>query len=254
MTTGPAHATHVIAVSGLKAEARIAAAVGVTPLSAGGDAVRLALSLEASLAAGAQAVISFGIAGGLAPGLRAGSVVVAETVDDGETAWRTDAAWRARLLAALPQARSGKIFGTDRPVAGAEAKGQLHWRSGSQLVDMESHVAARLAKQHGVPFAALRVVADPAERSLPRAALVGMRPDGRTDVGAVVRALAAKPSELPALLRIALDARAAFAALARARTQLDPQFGVSPAATGGAVSGSAPGRAAGLALAKADNR
>ncbi len=37
--------------------------------------------------------------------------------------------------------------------------------------------------QHGLPFAVLRVVADPQERDLPPAALAGMRADGTTDVG-----------------------------------------------------------------------
>lgn len=223
-TSHPKHGC-ILAVTGLAAEARIAAAPGVMTVSGGGDAARLALLLQASLAAGARAVISFGIAGGLAPGLKAGTVVVAEMIDDGETLWRTHAGWRARLLAALPQARLGKILGCDKAIEGAEGKDAAHWRTGAHLVDMESHVAARLATQYDVPFAALRIVSDPAERSLPRAALVGMRPDGTADVGAVLRALAAKPAELPALIRTAFDARAAFASLASARKQLDDLLG-----------------------------
>ena len=55
----------------------------------------------------------------------------------------------------------------DHAVATAEGKADLYRRSGAFLVDMESHIAARLAHARDVPFAALRVVADPAERTLP---------------------------------------------------------------------------------------
>lgn len=215
----------VLAVTGLRAEARIAAKAGLTTLSGGGDAARLALLLQGSLSGGAHAVVSFGIAGGLKAGLKPGTIVVADAVDDGETLFPTDAQWRRRLLTALPDAVCGTIAGQGHAVATAAHKVALRDRSGALAVDMESHVAARLAEQHGVPFAAIRVVADPAERNLPQAALVGMRADGTTDVGAVLRALVRRPSDLPALLRTALDARAAFSALASSRRCLDAMLG-----------------------------
>ena len=40
---------------------------------------------------------------------------------------------------------------------------------------MESHIVAQLAARMRLPFAVLRVIADPAERAIPPAALVGMR-------------------------------------------------------------------------------
>jgi adenosylhomocysteine nucleosidase len=216
----------LLAVTGLRAEAKIAEGRGVATLSGGGDAARLALLLQGSLANGARAVVSFGIAGGLASGLAAGTVVIADAVDDGETRWETDPHWQARLADALPGAMRGTLAGSDRAVATVADKARLHRSAGGALaVDMESHVAARLAALHQVPFAALRVIADPAERALPEAAVVGMRPDGSTDVVAVIRALARRPGELPALLRTAFDARTAFAGLAAARNHLCAVFG-----------------------------
>lgn len=222
--TAAASSFPVLAVTGLHAEARIAAGAGVATLPGGGDPMRLASLLQARLAGGACAVISFGIAGGLAPGLRAGTVIVADAVTDGDTVWTSDAEWRARLHRVLPRAQRGLLVGVDGAVSEKADKAVLHVRHGALAADMESHVAARLAARHGVPFMALRVVADPAERSLPRAALVGMRPDGSTDVGAVLRALARRPRELPGLIQTALDARAAFASLKSARRQLCDQF------------------------------
>ena len=215
----------VLAVTGLQAEARIAGGIGVATLSGGGDAARLAVLIQGSLAKGASAIISFGIAGGLAPGLPAGTVVIADRVESGEFCWDTDPQWRARLLEALPHAVRGSLAGVDEAVAGASSKTRLRGATGAVAVDMESHVAARLAALHGVPFAALRVIADPAERSLPQAALAGMRPDGSTDVRAVLSALLKRPGDVPALIHTALDARAAFAALASSRAKLSALFG-----------------------------
>ncbi len=59
----------VLLVAGLVAEARIAAGPGAVAVAGGGDAARLALLVEAAIRRGARAVLSFGIAGGLEPGL-----------------------------------------------------------------------------------------------------------------------------------------------------------------------------------------
>jgi hypothetical protein len=43
--------------------------------------------------------------------------------------------------------------------------------------------------------------------------VAGFKPDGEPDVGAVLAALAWRPWELPALIRVALEAEVAFKAL-----------------------------------------
>ncbi len=90
---------------------------------------------------------------------------------------------------------------------------------------MESHIAARVAKAKGVPFAALRVVSDaPRTCTLPKAARVAMRPTGGIDFGAVIGAVRRAPRQLPALIRTAWEAEIAFAALFRCRHALDGGF------------------------------
>lgn len=214
----------VLVVTGLAAEARIAAGAGVVTVAGGGDTERLALSVEAALRRGVRAVISFGIAGGLAPGLAPGAVLIARTIHDAAGLLPADAAWVEQLAALLPDARIDDVAGVDAAVAGADGKAELRRRTGAAAVDMESHLAARVAARHGLPFAAIRVVADPAERTLPPAALVGMRPDGTADLGAVLRSLARDPRQLAGLIRTGLDARAALTALATCRPLLDPVF------------------------------
>jgi hypothetical protein len=62
---------------------------------------------------------------------------------------------------------------------------------------------------------------------LPQAAQAGFKPDGEPDIAAVIRALARAPWALPALIRVALDAEAAFKALAVAASRFPSVPGYS---------------------------
>ncbi|ACK52151.1 hopanoid-associated phosphorylase [Methylocella silvestris BL2] len=209
----------IIAVTGLKAEAKIAAGQNVHVISGGGDGARLRRDIEAA-APGARAIISFGVAGGLAPGLQRGSLFVARKIIAADGAlFDADPDWSLALGAALGAALAD-FAGVDEAVAAVHAKRALHLRTGAHLVDMESHIAADVATRLGIPFAAVRAVADPAERQLPHAALVAMRPDGGLALGALTRSLARDPRQILQLIHTARDARAAFQSLLRGRKML----------------------------------
>lgn len=192
----------LLAVTGLAREVRILRRCGLPAVCLAGDA--------AEFAAGAGAILSIGIAGGLAADLHPGAWLVAERVD----AVATDPAWSARL-AGLLGARRGVIAGADRAVMTAADKAALRARTGGDAVDMESNLAARVAQRLGLRFAAARVVADPAERDLPPLVGVAIGRDGRVDRVAVIRALLRRPGQAAALVRVAVDAERAFAALRR---------------------------------------
>jgi hopanoid-associated phosphorylase len=213
----------VVAVTCLALEARIAAGAGVSVICS--HAAHLIVALEAAIRQGAGGIISFGIAGGLAPDLLPGDWVIAAGVRSDRGRLATDHGWARRLLAALPGAVHADIVGVDAPVADPMEKRRMRARTGAAAVDMESHIAARIAAAHGLPFAACRVVIDPAHRQLPPAALVGLRLDGTPDVGAVLGSLARQPAQLPALTRMALDLRAAGKALRRGRRLLGAGLG-----------------------------
>lgn len=198
---------------------------GVKAVAGGGDEARLAALIERTVDDGARGLISFGIAGALQPGLQPGACIVGTAVlFDGEQ-FESDAAWTAGLLAALPNARGAAVLGSSRAIATADAKAALHRKTGAAVVDMESHVVAGVAAQHGLPFAILRVVADSAEQSLPPAAVNGMKPDGRADIAAVLKSLASQPGQFPDLMRTAFAARRAMAGLLRCHRLLGPGLG-----------------------------
>jgi hopanoid-associated phosphorylase len=218
----------VIAVAGMAFEARIARGDGVEAVFAA-RADLLERALSAALARGASGVISFGTAGGLAPDLPPGALVVADAVDGPFGRIATDSAWTGQIAAALAASplaarvpvRRGVEAAVASPVTGAAGKAALFGSTGGALaVDMESHLAAAAAAAHGVPFAVCRAIVDPAWRSLPPAALAGLRDDGRTAILPVLRELARQPSQLGALLQVAADARAARTTLAEARRVL----------------------------------
>jgi adenosylhomocysteine nucleosidase len=216
----------VIAATGLRAEARIAErSAGVRAVAGGGGAETLDRLIRQAIAQGGDAIISFGLAAGLAPNLPAGRCLVGREVVHGGIRYGADPGWASRLQAALAFAQAATIAGVDRPLSTPSEKQALHAGSSAAAADMESHVVARLAAEHGLPFAVLRVVADPAEREVPPAALAGMRPDGGIDVLAVLASLAGAPRQLPALIRVAADTRRAFARLLRCHDLLGPGFG-----------------------------
>jgi adenosylhomocysteine nucleosidase len=218
----PQHRT-VIALVGMAFEAKIAAGPGVLVVCRNSRR-ELASVAESAARQGYRGIISFGVAGGLDSNLRTGDWVVASAVLESQIARATDPAWSRRLLSVISNASHAPIIGVDAPVAEPTMKRELRRTTGAAAVDMESHVVARLAAAHGLAFAAVRVIIDPAHRRVPSAALLGMAEDGRADIWAVLRDLVVRPSQLSLLIRTAIDAFAARAELLRVRQLLGPHF------------------------------
>jgi hypothetical protein len=154
-----------------------------------------------------------------------GTVLLAESIvmPDGRTADCADDLVAA-LAGALAQAGLAyhlcSIAGSDQAVATAEDKARLGMGTEAHAVDMESHGIARAAIAIQRPMAALRIVLDPAERDLPRAALVALGSNGKLRPGKLLGALMRRPSEIWGLLALARDSRAAEISLGRAAAAL----------------------------------
>lgn len=225
----------VIVVTGMAFEARIARGAGVeTVFAARADLLERALN--EAVARGCSGIVSFGTAGGLAPELAAGTLIVADAVDGPSGRIATDLPWSDQIavaLAATPlgaRLRRGLQAAVTAPLTGAVAKAALHQATGALAVDMESHVAGATAAAHGLPFAVCRAIVDPAWRTLPPAATAGLRDDGRTALGPILRELIRQPSQLGALLQLAGDARAARTSLVEARRALGEAGALRPRA------------------------
>jgi adenosylhomocysteine nucleosidase len=202
-------------VCGLRSEAaalgRAAAVSGARPECAESHARRLA-------GQGATALVSFGIAGALAPDLRAGDLLVPSVILDADG--RRHAA-SAELAARLGLALGGGVLlGSDRLVATVADKARLAAMTGAIAVDMESHRVARAAHAAGLPVLAIRAIADPAASAIPASARDSVTADGRVRVAATLLRLLIRPRELPALLGLGRHSARAHATLRRAAARI----------------------------------
>ena len=205
------------------AGARIEALADGTLLSVSGiGAVAARRGAQALVEAGASALVSFGLAGGLDPSLPAGAICLpSEVIATSGIVMPTARLWRERIGAALAGQRTiaaGRLLSSERAVASVEDKAQLFRATGAVAVDMESAAVAQVASAHGLPFVAARVIVDSAADELPRAVAVAADGAGRLKLWRLIGALALAPADLPPLFRLARRYRAAsrsLAALAR---------------------------------------
>jgi adenosylhomocysteine nucleosidase len=136
---------------------------------------------------GVDRIVFTGVAGGLAPGVNVGDVVVADAFLQhdldaspifpkyevplyGQSRFATDAALTAQLDAAvrraLPQARlhRGLIVSGDRFVStSAESRALQDALPDALAVEMEGAAFAQVCHDYGVPFAAVRTISDRAD-------------------------------------------------------------------------------------------
>jgi adenosylhomocysteine nucleosidase len=207
----------VLIVTGLVQEARIAAGPGMTVICSSSDPQQLRALLTVFDPSTIRGVISFGVAGGLDPELKSGDVVVATEVLAGDTRWLAGLALNEELIASVALGRRrvvrGGLAGVEQLVAAQAGKAALRSETGAAAVDMESHIAADYAAKAGLPFAALRVIADPASRALPELAKTAIKPNGDIDLRKVLRGVARNPLTLRALVSTGIDFNRALRSL-----------------------------------------
>lgn len=209
------------AVTGLAAEARIARRAGLAAQPSGGVPAQTRAIAEGFLRDGAEALLSFGVAGALAPGLVPGTLLVPRAVVTEEGTRflanpdRRGAALRA-LRAAGVAVEEGDILGAAAAAASPARKAELFHLTHAIAVDLESHLVAEVAARAGKPFLVLRAVADDALRALPPAAVNGLAPSGQPALGRVLASITRDPRQIGALIHLAGDTRRALDALGSA--------------------------------------
>jgi adenosylhomocysteine nucleosidase len=189
------------------------------------------------VAEGVRGLLSWGIAGGLDPALGSGALLLPDgVIGPGGQPHAFDAALVAACRGAAPPARrpgagqppargvAGALLlaGSDAVLLKPLAKAALRRRTNAAAVDMESHRIVAVARSAKLPCLAIRAVSDPSGRRLPALAADALDAFGRPLAGAVLRGLARRPWDLPALLAAGRDSRAALAALADASGALIP--------------------------------
>jgi adenosylhomocysteine nucleosidase len=199
----------VLIVTGLVQEARIAAGPGMAVICSSSDPQQLRALLTVFDPTTIRGVISFGVAGGLDPTLKSGDVVVATEVMAGDARWLAGLTLNEDLIASVAlggrRIVRGRLAGAEEVVVARHVKAALHSETGAAAVDMESHIAADYAAKAGLPFAALRVVSDPAHRALPSSAMAAIKPNGDIDLRKIMRSVVRNPMTLRDLVSTGID-------------------------------------------------
>ncbi len=158
------------------------------------------------LAQGAQALLSWGVAAGLDPGIACGSLVLPRAIVTADwNVLEVDHDWHARLHASLSPCLSvytEPIVESPAVLAHPRAKRRLHAQSGAVAADMESAALGALAREAGVPFLVVRAVSDRADHAVPPVALAALDAQGRIRTAALLGMLR-EPRSWPALAKLA---------------------------------------------------
>lgn len=155
------------------------------------------------------AIVMVGFCGAVSPQLRTGDLHVARTfyASGMPGPIEADPDLVARLESWAHAANSRLVGGasvTVNRIAGRHEKSAIHAAHGAMSVNMEDYWAARTAASHGTSFASVRAVLDTSDDELP---------DYLNDIGEgawqALRGAARHPESVPALIRLASQARMA---------------------------------------------
>lgn len=221
--TGGVGARMIGILCGLESEAaalRPALPRGVPVAVAGASSARALELARALIEAGAQALLSVGVAGALDPALRPGDLLAPRAVGIGGVRLAADPALVAALVRDCGAQPCAAVAGVDAMAATPAAKTALHAATGAAIVDMETHAVARAAAAAGRPWAALRAVADDAATRLPGWTARLIRADGRVDMRQAAWGALTHPGDWPALWRVGRASAWAHAALGGAAAGL----------------------------------
>ena len=171
---------------------------------------------QALVDAGASALMSFGMAGGLDPKLEPGSVVIPrELLSSDGVRFAASQAWREQVAAAirpLCAVTEGNLLTSSHAIETPADKAAAFRDSGAVAVDMESAAVAEVAAKHNLPFIAVRAIVDTAADTLPRAVVAASRA-GSVRIARLIGGLILAPREIVALIRLAQRYRIAMRTL-----------------------------------------
>lgn len=188
---------------------------------------------ESLLSEGAKRLISWGCAAALVGNLAPGTLTLVDSLrsEQGHPLdIRSD--WLSRVrtrLSALQPHTDGSLAESATIVATATAKADLHRRMQATVLDMETVAVAQIARQHGIPFLALRVVADPAGMDLPKAVTHSLNQAGEVVLSRLLSYLLGHPYELSGLIKLGRHFNAAQKTLKQTAQHLDTLIELSRA-------------------------
>jgi adenosylhomocysteine nucleosidase len=177
---------------------------------AGMGAGRAELAVNAAMAAmPITHLLSVGLAGACDPGLRVGEVVRAGVVIDSHTGERFE------------DERYTQVLVTADAIASVREKRRYLRIYGAAAVDMEAAAVARLAREHGLGYGAIKAISDEADFEVEGLSQFAT-PDGQFREGAFALHAAVRPAMWGKVIALGRNSSKALAALTIAlRGELD---------------------------------
>ncbi len=172
---------------------------------------------------GAEVLVSWGCAAGLAEDALPGRLLLTDTViGAAATLVSIDSAlfhaWCSQLshLALI----DGVLYSADQLITQSTDKNRLHQATNAMALDMESFAIAKVAHASAKPFIIVRAIADPCDMDLPGGVVEGMAPSGEVSAAKVALGVLTKPWQIPSLIRLARHFRQAQTVLTQAAKAL----------------------------------
>ena len=166
------------------------------------------------------AFLGVGLAGGLAPDVTPGCLVIGEQVlDEAGRAWRSDPALVGFAIQGLSRLglphRVGTLVTESQLVTTPAAKASLWRRTGALAVDLESAHCLAEAHRQGIPALAVRAVADGPQMALDPVWTDVVNTRGAINHGRLLKTLLGRPDLLIQAMRLWQASRRALSHLGR---------------------------------------
>jgi len=206
---------------GLESEAAIARRInGATVVYSAANPDKARQGAHQLVSQGATILISFGLAGGLKPGLPSGDFIIGTSIYAPGRRWECDEEWIDELTRTFPKGWRAPVWASETIILKARDKRILHDETGCYAADMESRAVAEMAEAARLPFAVFRAIADTADMDLPPAAAVPLRDDGRVNKAKVFLNILRHPLQISGLVRIGLGTAQAMKKLQAAAERI----------------------------------
>ena len=182
---------------------------------------------------GADALVSWGVAGALDPRLQSGTVMLPETVlATGNRYYESDVGWRNRLESLVENevtTSAGLLLQTDQIVREPRSKREIHDQTSAAAVDMETGSVAMVAAEAGVPWVAIRAIVDSSLHRLPSAVQSAVDESGNLQRSFLIGAMLS-PSDWVAVFRLWRASAAAARSMRRVWSIGKPDLGSAASA------------------------
>jgi adenosylhomocysteine nucleosidase len=170
---------------------------------------------------GATALLSWGCAAALDDRVSAGCLILPERIigTNGEI-HRVNTEWHRRIHQTLESkhpVRTDALVESDAIMKTSAQKRALAKRTQAAATDMESAAQARLAKEHGLPFMAIRAIVDTSSTDIPENVLKALDPVGNINLWKLLTGTYPMPADWIKIVRLGIQFNAAQRTLKKTR-------------------------------------